>query len=157
MRSGYFKYKIKEVLGLKGEIIYVLLIFLYQRVKLVDDFLFSDGRSALPMESFGGRIYNCARVQSTEQASRIRCVLLDNKRLGPVVSDNWDCHWWNRHIRRLSSFISNSGQLLRQYCFTTDSDPSCEIITLPLNFLKKMSNKIRLINITFCPSGSMDA
>jgi len=32
MRSGYFKYKIKEVLGLKGEIIYVLLIFLYQRV-----------------------------------------------------------------------------------------------------------------------------
>lgn len=151
VRLGYYAYKIVKVLGLEREIIHGLLIFLYQRVKLVDDFLFSDGWTALAMESFGGRIYNCARVQSTEQSSRIRSVLLHYKRLGSIVPNYRNCHWWHRHIRRLSSFVCNGRQLLRQYCLTADSDSSSKSITLSLNFLKKMSNKIRFIKNYFLP------
>jgi hypothetical protein len=68
-------YQVVEVLGLEAQILNSLFVLLNEGVELVNDFLLSDERATLAMESFSGCINDGTRIETTYQAARIGIAL----------------------------------------------------------------------------------
>ena len=93
------------------------------------------------MEPFGWCIDDGSRIETTNEAARIGIALGHKHLLGPIITYDWDGHWWDCHVRWLASLVGNGRQLLREDGLAPNCYLAGDGIAFPFNFLQKMSIK----------------